>query len=618
MKIIEILKSVEEKENSAFYFSSSIDKNEKSILFENPARVYYACSMPECEKLFPELEKLKKEYLIAFIINYEAGYLFEDRFAAYLKNCPENLITACCYKRNSCRVFKKREIIMPGYEELNSLPDYKISNPRINVSENEYGRAFEKIKNYLSEGDIYQVNYTVKNKFDFAGGYAKLFLTLAANQSTKYSAFINLKGKMILSFSPELFFETDGKEIITRPMKGTAARGNNQYEDLEMKKWLSGSEKDKAENVMITDLLRNDLGRIAKFGTVKADNLFEIEKYESVFQMVSTIKAGLKENSLGEIIRNIFPCGSITGAPKIRAMEIIKELEKENRGIYTGAIGYADNECVKFNVAIRTLEIDKKTGFGEIGLGGGIVWDSAKDKEYKELLLKGAFVSEVIGKFQLIETILFENEEYFLFKEHLERLRTSAEYFLFDFEENTIIGRLKEISALFLRDKKYKVRLLLDKRGEMEISFEEINDLPRKQKALIAETRIDSKNKFQYFKTTNRKVYSEEYLQAAQSGYFDALFLNEKDQIAEGAITNIFVKIENQWLTPPVEAGILNGCYRSHFSPECKALEREMTLKDLQSADEVVLVNSVRKKVHIDEIWRKNSLIWKAGEGIFK
>ena len=271
-----------------------------------------------------------------------------------------------------------------------------------------------------------------------------------------------------------MFFEIKRTLIKSMPMKGTIKRGINPVDDKLLFKKLKQSEKNKAENVMIVDMIRNDLGRISRYGSIKVDNLFEIEKYESVYQMISTANSKMnKKVKLSGVLRNIFPCASITGAPKIRTMEIIRELEKERRGIYTGSIGLITKDKITFNVAIRTVVLNNNCKSGSIGLGSGIVWDSIASEEYEETILKGRFLTSPNKKFQLIETMLVENKNIFLLKDHLERLRISADYFLFNFDESKILKQLNSITSR-LDQKKYKLRMTLNKYGSLELSVSEI------------------------------------------------------------------------------------------------------------------------------------------------
>ncbi|MDP2364786.1 MAG: bifunctional anthranilate synthase component I family protein/class IV aminotransferase, partial [Ignavibacteria bacterium] len=394
---------------------------------------------------------------------------------------------------------------------------------------------------------------------------------------------------IIISLSPELFFEINGRSIISKPMKGTSGRGINLSSDSLIRNQLETSKKNIAENVMIVDLIRNDLGRISKYGSVKAKNLFEVEKYESVYQMVSTIESKLRKRiQLSDVLRNIFPCGSITGAPKIRTMEIIKELEKEQRGIYTGAIGLIRKNKITFNVPIRTLCLDKKTGKGEIGLGSGIVWDSIAEEEYEETRLKGKFLTEPEKPFEIFETMLVNKGKIILLEEHLDRMQQAAEYFLFCFDRKKIVLQLAGIIKQ-TKNLSYRLRISLSKSGKLNYKQTSITNDKEEIKVIISKNRINSKDKFQYFKTTNRDLYNREYKKYSVNGFFDVIYLNEHGELAEGSITNIFIYKNDVISTPPLNAGILSGVFRKYLLKNNSIIrESKLHIQDLLEADKIV------------------------------
>ncbi|MCH6574679.1 MAG: aminodeoxychorismate synthase component I [Bacteroidetes bacterium] len=488
---------------------------------------------------------------------------------------------------------------------------FSVSEYKLNTSRSKFFNDIKKIKQYISEGDTYQVNYTVKGKFIFSGSYASFFKNLLFNQSAEYSAFINNENNFIISLSPELFFSKTNNKITTKPMKGTLSRSRELQSDALRAFELEKSEKNRAENLMIVDLLRNDLGKICKYGTVKVDKLFGIEKYESLFQMVSTIKGKLKsEISLSDIIKNIFPCGSITGAPKIRTMEIIKELEDQERGIYTGSIGMMSKESSVFNVAIRTIKIDKETGRGEVGLGSGIVWDSEQEKEYNETILKSEFLTKQTKPFELIETLLVQDGDISFLEDHINRIRKTADFFLFRIDEDKIRRELINTAYEYCSSGKHRMRLLLNKWGKLKLDYSTLEQLPKMLKVIISEKHINSENTFQYFKTTSRMLYENEITRYRKDDFFDVIFFNEKKELAEGAITNIFVRKEDVWFTPPVTSGILAGIYRNYFiNTNENVKETIITINDLLTADEVKLVNSVRGEIKVNQLFYQNEFV---------
>lgn len=605
MNIIEIINKVLSTSNAAFFYTPPIYGKSKSYLFLKPKEIITIKSINKIDEKLKRVDDFIVDDFVGYsLMNYEAGYLFEKTLYKFLpKN--ENLIQFFFYDKKNVQLIKSTEI---DFEESEK---YKIKNFKLNTSKNEFTNSINKIKSYIEKGDTYQVNYTIKGKFNLAGSLSGLFASLTFNQSAKYIAVINNNNKIIISLSPELFFEIKGRKIISKPMKGTARRGINISSDLLIKRELENSEKNRAENVMIVDLIRNDLGRISNYGSVKVKNLFEVEKYESVYQMVSTIESKLREDvKLSDVFKNIFPCGSITGAPKIRTMEIINELEKEKRGIYTGSIGLIIKNKISFNVPIRTISIDKKSGKSEIGLGSGIVWDSIADEEFEETKLKGKFLTEPTKSYDIIETMLVENGQIFLLNEHLYRMEQAAEFFLFNISIDKIRNKINSILKK-LDNKKYKLKISLSKLGRLSYFISPIIDYNKEIKVILSNKQIDSHNKFQYFKTSNRQLYDSEYKTYSAQGFFDVIYFNENGELAEGAITNIFIYKNNVISTPPISAGILPGVYRKYFLKNNSFItERRLIKEDLLEADKIVLTNSVRGEIIVNKLFvNKNEFI---------
>jgi para-aminobenzoate synthetase / 4-amino-4-deoxychorismate lyase len=354
---------------------------------------------------------------------------------------------------------------------------------------------------------------------------------------------------------------------------------------------------------MILDLLRNDLGRISKFGSVRVRKIFAIEKYETLYQMVSEVESELREEiKFSDVIKNIFPCGSVTGAPKIRTMEIINELEEESRGIYTGAVGLIHQDKIKFNVAIRTMEINPKSGEGELGIGSGVVWDSEPEKEYDEVILKSNFLLNPIPYFELFETMKYENGTIVRLAEHFERLKETASYFLFKYKPP------KSPEWGLLNDREYRIRMVLNKNGEIKFEHKTLEELPSEIKIIISDKIVSTQNLFQYFKTTNRKLYNDEHTFYSLKGFYDVIFINEKNQVTEGAISNIFIKKGGLWYTPPVSCGILPGVFRKLWLRKDINVKEDVLYKDdLLIADEIVMTNSLRGKVKVDKLYLNES-----------
>ncbi|HRP93466.1 MAG TPA: aminodeoxychorismate synthase component I [Ignavibacteriaceae bacterium] len=598
MQIKEIINKVLSTPHAAFFYTPPFYGNSDSYLFLKPKAIVKIKSLRNIDESFSQIDGFIEKGLIGYsLLNYEAGYLFEKRLNRYLpKN--ENLIQFFFYDKKDLIKIKSSKI------DFNFKQKFQIKNFKLNTTKNEFLKSIKKIKSYIEEGDTYQVNYTMKGKFNFEGSYSGLFSHLLFNQSARYIAIINNFKDVIISLSPELFFEIEKSKIISKPMKGTTKRGIETAVDSLIKYELENSEKNRAENVMIVDLIRNDLGKISKYGSVNVKNIFEVEKYESVYQMISTIESKLRKNiKLSDVLKNIYPCGSITGAPKMRTMEIINELEKEPRGIYTGGIGLIGESKITFNVPIRTLTINKKSGKGEIGLGSGIVWDSVASEEYEETKLKGKFLSQPEKPFEIFETMLLKDSKIFLLDGHLNRLQQSAEFFLFKFDKKSIEEQLEKIIKN-IDVKSYRLRISLNKFGKLSYSLSILSELSKNIDVIVSTNRINSKNKFQYFKTTNRTLYNREYQKYSSKGFFDIIYLNEFNEVSEGAISNIFIYKNDVISTPPLSAGILGGVYRKHLLKNNSMIrERRLHINDLIEADKIILTNSLRGEVVVDRLF---------------
>lgn len=488
-----------------------------------------------------------------------------------------------------------------------------IANVHANVSEAEFMNAIERIHAYIEAGDTYQVNYTYRLRFDAYGSPHALYRKLRARQPVPYGALIGLPdGGTVLSLSPELFVRHARGEMMVRPMKGTAAATGDTAQDAARAAQLAADPKNRAENLMIVDLLRNDLGRIAVPGSVKAPSLFDVERYRSVLQMTSTVQARLRDDvALAEAFAALYPCGSITGAPKRRTMQIIRELEPEPRGFYTGAIGWFDkpgNEhrigdfCL--SVPIRTLVVqapqngDIRDGLrkGEMGVGAGIVHDSVAADEFGECRLKAKFLTGLPNEFELFETMHATREQGCRHLDlHLQRLRASAAYFGFPCSETQLRKALDETCAA-LPPGPHRMRLALNQAGECKVQSAPLAALPTPVKVFIAPHPTDSGDLFLRHKTTVRERYDQAWRMAEARGAFDMLFCNTQGELTEGARSNVFVRLNGRWYTPPLAAGLLPGVMRAVLlaDPAWNATERRLTLDDLRAAEEVVVCNALR------------------------
>jgi len=605
IKLIDILNQVSAKTHSAFFYSPLKRGDEECYLFLEPERIHLINSIENVDEFLSVLDEINGKKLFAYtILPYELGLLFEKKSRKILTKKDENVILQnaiiVTFNKKNAKRIKTSDIHFSGMEKEN----FKVSNFRLNESRKSFSNKVEDIKAQIAEGETYQVNLTSLATFKFNESVEGLFCSLLLKQSAEYSAFINLPEKNILSFSPELFFKLEGNSVTAKPMKGTACRGINLQDDLRNKEELYLSEKNRAENLMIVDLLRNDLGKISKQNSVSVKKLFEVEKYESLFQMISIIKSRLKDKTkLSDLIKNIFPCGSITGAPKIRTMEIIHRLEKTPRGLYTGSIGLLLPEKSIFNIAIRTVEIDNANKTGSIGLGAGITWGSNADDEYEEVLSKGAFVTQPPNQFEIFTSLLYENGKPFLLKEHLKRLKCSTEYFLFFYNGEKIEKELSKCFKALSDKKRYKIKVSINKFGLTSTKATELTSQHSKTaRVVISPIKTDEQNRFQYFKTTNRKIYDSEFIKYRNEGFDEVLFLNQQNYLAEGAITNIFLFLDDKWKTPPISSGILDGIYRNHFIKKHHVEEEALTISDLKRSKRVVLTNSVRKIIAVREI----------------
>jgi para-aminobenzoate synthetase/4-amino-4-deoxychorismate lyase len=585
----------------AFFETLRFDEaNYRSYLFRKPGEELRADSLAELPAFFTAIEdRLARGFYLAGYFSYECGFHFEPT-TAVSKKMPKPLAWFGVYDKPA--IFNHLsggwEGTLPDFLEkaISKDIDFTIDELEVAPAEAEYKAKISQIKDYIVKGDVYQVNYTGKCRFRFMGPAAGLYGFLRENQKPSYAAYISNEEATFLSFSPELFFRRDGDKISVRPMKGTARRGRTLAEDEAVAVWLQQDEKNRAENLMIVDLLRNDLGRVAVIGSVEVPQLFSIEKYQTLFQMTSTVTATLRpETDYYRLFRSIFPCGSVTGAPKIRAMQIIDELEPGPRGVYTGAVGFFTPEReARFNVAIRTVVL--RDGRGEMGVGSGVVFDSEPAAEYEECKLKADFLTKKQPVFQLIETLLWQGE-YPLLQRHLDRLRQSAAYFDYPFDMEEIKRRLLDFGEKAPKNKRHRVRLLFDRNGEVQLEATILPEYTEIEIAAIAmaETRTHSSDVFLYHKTTHRPLYDQALQQAAKDGLADLVFQNENGQVTEGAISNIFIELDGEWLTPPIECGLLNGVYRSHLlESRPEIVERAFTTDELRRADAIHLCNAVR------------------------
>lgn len=559
------------------------------IIFQNPLRVLTAYTKEEVLSCFQMVEEAADNgYYAAGFLTYESAAAFDSAY----KVKPAGSMPLLWFG-----IFEN-----PKNQSLSRTGIFSLTEWKPSVSMDEYQQALLSIKESIEKGITYQTNYTIRLTSQFEGDDLSFFGNLKRGQVSNYCAYIHTGEHSILSASPELFFHLKENKITTKPMKGTINRGKSYVEDRENANWLFQSKKNRAENVMIVDLLRNDLGIIAEPGSVNVSKLFKIEQYPTVYQMTSTITAKIAENiGLIDIFKALFPCGSITGAPKISTMRIIESLETSPREVYCGAIGYItpEKEAI-FNVPIRTVWIDRQSGMATYGVGGGITWDSTLEGEYLEIIAKSRVLNEIAVEFQLLESILLENGEYFLLEEHLKRMKYSAQYFDFPYKIETVKETLANV-AKEKNDGVFKVRLLLDQEGKSVVEAQPINELNTVSKVMLASEPVDTNDKFLYHKTTNRDVYLKFQSQKSEE-IFDVLLWNNEGEITEFTNGNVVLEIEGELWTPLVESGLLAGTFREKVLETGEIREKILTLTDLKNCSKLWFINSIRK-------WKEVQLI---------
>ncbi|MBN2704147.1 MAG: chorismate-binding protein [Pontiellaceae bacterium] len=579
--------------------------------FSEPVKVLQA---ERVEEVLPMLYEAEASGLFcAGFVSYEAAPAFDS---ALKTRESEGFPLLCLGLFNAPEVFDRIERIPRAKYTLGELSP--------SVSKTEFVNAIEQIKERIAEGATYQVNYTYRLGGAFSGDAWAFFCELIDRQTADYAAFVDTGDFSVCSASPELFFSLSGDRILARPMKGTARRGRTFAEDIQQAEALRTSQKDRAENIMIVDMIRNDIGRIAKPGSVETLSTYDIKKYPTVWQMTSTVRGTIHHEDTkvtkpetadfgdftclcGELVcvmKSLFPCASITGAPKAKTMEIIQSLEKSPRKIYTGSIGFVTPQGeASFNVAIRTALIDRARGRLEYGVGGGIVWDSEAEAEYQETLTKARILTQPRPEFQLLETMLWEPESgFFLFNRHVQRLSKSAAYFDIPLELSAIQTELERVVENLVVP--HRIRLLVSQNGTFEVQRIPMKDGGAQASAPVGGQRpplhialsknpIDSYDVFLFHKTTHRTVY--EQAKAARRDCDDVILWNERGEVTESTIANVVIEKSGRRVTPPIECGLLGGTFREHLLKDGALEEGIVTLDDLRTADKIYLINSVRR-----------------------
>jgi para-aminobenzoate synthetase / 4-amino-4-deoxychorismate lyase len=616
-----------------FNFNKSFLASAPPLVFSEAERIITAHRIDEIQGALGEIATANRagKYAAGFL-SYEAAAAFDPALQTKSRRADDD------FPLLWFGIFDPASV--SNTPPVAGLELYNIADWQPDTSPEQYTESIKKIRAGILEGDIYQANYTLRLKSQFSGCAHAWYEDLRRDSHGRFNAFVDIGSHRILSMSPELFFSWDGHTLRTRPMKGTAKRNQPPaMESVDWQRWhdaderlatsLLESTKNRAENLMIVDLLRNDVSRVAKSGTVTVPHLFTLETYPTLYQMTSTITAETRDGTtIADIFAALFPCGSITGAPKIKSSEVIAELETTPRGVYCGAMGYISPDGTSvFNVAIRTIVINAATGAAECGVGGGIVWDSEARDEYAEALAKAAFMQNASHGFELLETLRLENGEYAFVNRHVERLLLSASALGFNLDEKEIHEALREHARLHI-DETRRVRLLATRIGEISISSEPLDTstpqwarpsiraaikaqmpetaIPERgsdfalspRKVALANVSVDRHERALHHKTTRRTVYDTQRQQHPEA--FDVLLWNQQRELTEFTYGSLVLQIDGAWLTPKLSSGLLPGVMRAELIARGEIAERILTIEDLSRAQSIWFINSVRGWIEVE------------------
>ena len=585
-----------------------------SRLYEAPLQYWYILpsgnelvDRSSIQKCLDEISQAlnKGQYVVAAFA-YEMGRLIHKLPQRTVKGSPHALIEAWSF--NSFQKLSKEDVEQRITQELNKLKDFEkiagISDLHESITKAQFVPDIAKIQEYIRNGDTYQINHTYRITGKTYGAPLALYNRLRERQPGRFGAYIEQDSHYLLSQSPELFIERKGDLLKAMPMKGTASALSDAASSL------SDDPKNQAENVMIVDLLRNDLSRISLPNTVTVPNLFEVARHGDVLQMTSTVQGQAKPGiTLGDVLGAVFPCGSVTGAPKKRSMEIIQELEPEDRGYYCGALGWLDpNGDFAFSVPIRTVEIQAEEATDTLtftlGVGAGITIDSNAQQEWQECQIKSAFLMNLPSATGLFETIAVINGSPQRLEQHLDRLQSSALALGIAFDRAKTKKIVLETCNSLEQSFAYRLRLDLAQDGGLATSTGVLDPLEDSVKIFWAndiltnDCTMQSGNPLLRHKVSHRSLYDAAWQAAVKLGGFDALFVNEQGFVTEGGRTSVFIKSkgDSKWLTPPVSAGLLPGVMRAALlaDPKFNAREANLTIKDVSMADEIMLSNALR------------------------
>ena len=547
-------------------------------IFTQPIKELKTRDLAEVSDLLAQVESYQEQgYYVVGYVSYEAAPAFEVKLAVH--KAPllgEYLLYFTVHdsvETSPIPLIYDEVDLTSNWQEVTSAADYE--------------KAIAQIHHHLRQGDTYQVNYTVQLKQDLSANPFAIYNRMVVEQEAGYNAYVEHDEMAVISMSPELFFEQNDRELTTRPMKGTTQRGMTDQEDLEQASWLEQDPKNRSENMMIVDLLRNDMNRISEVGSEHVERLCQVEQYSTVWQMTSTIKSQLREEiDLVEIFRSLFPCGSITGAPKIATMEIIKGLESQPRGVYCGTIGLLlPNGRRIFNVAIRTIQLYQ--GKAIYGVGGGITWDSTWESEYREVHQKAAVLYRKQARFQIITTGKISQKSLLFKDQHLERLRKASRYFAFPYDAEDLRRKIEEECQACDDNQDYRLRISLSKSGEIELSRQILTPLSTSFcQAQLCLQEANLQQAFTYFKTTHRPHLS--------LGKQEKIYHNKLGELLETSIGNLVLKMNGKLYTPPSQLGLLQGIYRQHLLESGQVKEKVLTIEDLRGAEAIYGCNAVR------------------------
>ncbi len=570
--------------------SYSVERDRASFAFSGYCAEVVACDSEEVRPALEEVERaVAGGWHAAGFLSYEAAPGLDP----VLKTRKRGALPLLWFG-----LFKKRTEVAPG--GLEGCGGYSLSAWRPSVSRAAYDAAIGRIGAYIAAGDTYQANFTFRMRSEFTGDDRALYRDLCRSQRASYTAYLDTGRFRVLSASPELFFALENGRLTARPMKGTGRRGRWVEEDDAFASALHGSSKDRAENVMIVDLLRNDLGRVSELGSVRAPQLWEVERYETVLQMTSTVTSRLRPGTgMTDLLTALFPCGSVTGAPKVRTMEILSELEDSPRGIYTGSIGFfSPGREARFNVAIRTVWIDRETGRAEFGVGGGVTHDSSPEGEYEECLLKAEVLRVRRPGFDLLETLRFEvGEGFWLLDRHLDRLRNSARYFGFTCDLDAVKEALMHTAA-GLQEGAHRVRLTLARDGGIQVCPQAVFLCGDEgtMRVGICDLPVDRRDPMLFHKTTCRQVYETR----RRPDCDEVILVNEQGEATECCTGNLVAVLDGEKVTPPVGCGLLPGTFRAELLEVGEIREGALRVEDLRRAEALYLINSVRGWVRLE------------------